>query len=201
MVDPTTAYDVVFSHIASHGYTVVAPHKYSLPTSQYDAEWLVKIDQWVQTHLVQDLINDFGFDPYFSIDVNTTFLLGHSSGAHIITNFMKLGCRNVKGISMWSPVDGVDPFGLWEDFCITPGEKLNFETPILLLTAGLDGIPGISNTGGIVPACAPDELSNLRFWDAFNGRAWLNNATVYGHTDFFDPGAINNVIEVTFLKF
>ena len=97
---------------------------------------------------------------------------------------------------MLSPVDGVDPYGIVQDYCITPGEKLNFETPTLIMTSGLDGIPGISNTGGLVPPCAPDELANMRFWDALNGKAWFNNATLFGHVDFLDPGAVIDVIEV-----
>ena len=55
---------------------------------------------------------------------------------------MKLGCHNVKGMSMLSPVDGVDPYGLVQEYCINPGEKLNFETPTLIMTSGLDGVPG-----------------------------------------------------------
>lgn len=57
-------------------------------------------------------------------------------------------------------------------------------------------LEGISNTGGLVPPCAPDEMSNMRFWDALNGRAWFNNATLFGHVDFLDPGAVIDVIEV-----
>merc|ERR1712029_1204766 len=45
----------------------------------------------------------------------------------------------------------------------------------------------------------PDELSNNRFWDALNGRAWFNNATLFGHVDFLDPGATVDVID--FLHF
>ena len=44
---------------------------------------------------------------------------------------------------MISPVDGVDPYGFIREYCITPGEKLNFETPTLIISAGLDGVPGI----------------------------------------------------------
>ena len=56
LVPPSTE-SMVFSHIASHGFTVVAPHKYlTLPTSQYDAKWLVKVDEWAQKNLVQILI-------------------------------------------------------------------------------------------------------------------------------------------------
>ena len=48
-----------------------------------------------------------------------------------------------------------------------------------------------------MPPCAPDELSNNRFWDALNGRAWFNNATLFGHVDFLDPGATVDVIDVS----
>ena len=55
LIDPATESEV-FSHIASHGFIVVSPHKLlTLPTSQYDATWLVKIDEWCQTNLVQEL--------------------------------------------------------------------------------------------------------------------------------------------------
>merc|ERR1712241_400700 len=146
LVPPSTE-SIVFSHIASYGFTVVAPHKYlTLATSQYDAEWLVKVVEWVQKNLVQNLIEK-GFNATFQIDFENTFMFAHSSGNHIITNYMKLGCHNVKGISMLSPVDGVDPYGFVQEYCITPGEKLNFEVPTLIMTSGLDGIPGISNTG------------------------------------------------------
>lgn len=43
---------------------------------------------------------------------------------------------------MLSPVDGVDPYGLIQEYAITPGQKLPFETPTLIISAGLDGIPG-----------------------------------------------------------
>ena len=46
---------------------------------------------------------------------------------------------------MISPVDGVDPYGFIREYCITPDEKLNFETPTLIISAGLDGIPGKRN--------------------------------------------------------
>ncbi len=55
LVDPATE-SIVFSHIASHGFVVVSPHKYfTLATSQYHAEWLVKIDAWAQENLVEEL--------------------------------------------------------------------------------------------------------------------------------------------------
>ena len=100
------------------------------------------------------------YTPGFEIDFSTEFVMGHSSGAHITTNYMKLGCHNIKGMILISPVDGVDPFGLIEDFCITPGEKLPFTTPTLIITAGFDSVNGFDPNNEVIPSCAPEELSN-----------------------------------------
>lgn len=37
------------------------------------------------------------------------------------------------------------------------------------------------------PACAPDELSNHRYWNATKGVGFFINHTDYGHADFQDP--------------
>ena len=136
------------------------------------------------------------YTPGFEIDFSTEFLMGHSSGAHITTNYMKLGCHNIKGMILISPVDGVDPFGLIEDFCITPGEKLPFTTPTLIITAGFDSVNGFDPNNEVIPSCAPEELSNKRFYDALNGEVWMNNATLYGHADFMDPAWVPTILEV-----
>lgn len=63
LVDPSTE-SIVFSHIASHGFTVVVPHKYlTLATSQYHAEWLVKVDDYVQQNLVSWLRGEGNLTP------------------------------------------------------------------------------------------------------------------------------------------
>ena len=88
------------------------------------------------------LVND-GLNGDFGIDFDNSFMAGHSSGAHIAVNYLKQGCFDIKGLILLSPVDGVDPFGFIHDFCITPGEKLPFELPTLMLVAGLDSVPGL----------------------------------------------------------
>ena len=50
--------------------------------------------------------------------------------------------------------------------------------------------------GDILPSCAPEELSNARFYNALNGEVWLNNATEFGHVDFMDPEWIPSVAAV-----
>lgn len=190
-------YSKMFEHISSHGYVIMAPFKYlGFPQSEYTAEWMIELLQWAQENLMPKLLEN-GFNAGLEIDYETMFLMGHSSGAHIGINYMKLGCHNIKGMVLISPVDGVDPFGFVQDFCITPGEKLPFTVPTLLLTSGYDSVPGINIVGDIIPSCAPPDLSNMRFYEALNGPVWHNNATLFGHVDFMNSDVIPVVIEVS----
>lgn len=79
------------------------------------------------------------------------------------------------------PVDGADPFGIVNEFITRPGELLPYEVPVLVVESGLGGMP----KGGI--PCAPEGLSNMRFYEAMRGPKWYVNVTGYGHVDFYDP--------------
>ena len=58
LTDPDTEYEVL-EHIASHGYVVVSPYTYfALPSSQYKAEWMNGINEWVERNLQNNLIKD-----------------------------------------------------------------------------------------------------------------------------------------------
>ena len=48
----------------------------------------------------------------------------------------------MKGIIQMSPVDGMDAWGFIDEFCITPGQNLEYELPNLILAGGLDSISG-----------------------------------------------------------
>merc|ERR1712012_638792 len=89
---------------------------------------------------------------------------------------------DVKSLTLLSPVDGLDPFGLVPIYCITPGELLNFRTPTLIVAGGLDTIPGL----GFGPACAPVELGSDRFYNAMAGPTLILNTTQFGHADLLD---------------
>ena len=113
-------------------------------------------------------------------------------------------CSSVHGMFLLSPVDGVDPFGLIDSTCISPPSKLNFHTPALVISGGLDSVPGVDLMGGLFPACAPEvvdlnvklqhlnpcsqcqDLSNERFYSALTGPTVLVNTTEYGHLDCLD---------------
>ena len=49
---------------------------------------------------------------------------------------------SVKSLLLMSPVDGADPYGIIDEYCINPGHRVNFTLPALVLTAGLDAEKG-----------------------------------------------------------
>ncbi|MCL4167878.1 UNVERIFIED_CONTAM: hypothetical protein GTU68_020998 [Idotea baltica] len=92
-----------------------------------------------------------------------------------------------------SPVDGPASQG----YVITDGTTLNFAMPTIVLPAGLDNVPE-SQAAGI--PCAPEEISNLHFYDALDETSprWLVNATEYGHGDYMDQGYLDLIINLHF---
>ena len=138
----------MFNHIASHGYVVIGPHHYAIPENEYQAEWLLDVMNWCEQNLQQMLIDD-GFNPGLNIDFTNYFLSGHSSGCHITCEFLKsTGCYATKGIIHISPVDGLEHLEngtvVYDTFCNPPsGEKINYDTPSLILSSGMDNVPGI----------------------------------------------------------
>jgi len=180
---PASAYGDVLTHISSHGYVVVST--WELTGKPYDAEWMIELQHWIDIHL-EDKLHANGAVSDFHINIGENILMGHSAGAHVAVEYLKHHCNRVVGQVLLSPVDGIDPFGLIDNYCITPGQLLNYNIPTLMLSTGLDDVPGFNLIGDIVPACAPDELSNRRFYDAMTGPTWWLNATVYGHGDLLD---------------
>ncbi len=199
MLTPAS-YTTLFSRVASHGYAIAAPHRTEMGTSteEFDAQWLKDFIDWCQFNLL-DLLLTSGFNGGLNLDFINTFLSGHSAGSHIICNYLKeLGCGTTKGVIMMSPVDGTDPFGLDPNpnYCTIPGTSLNFETPTVILPAGLDSVSG--HEGPFWPPCAPEELSNQRFYDAFRGPVYMINATEYGHIDINDADTfISGMVNMT----
>jgi len=179
---PASAYGDVLANLASHGVVIVSA--WEINSENYQGEWLVEIEEWVTENLEGKLQTN-GASPDFRIDFENTILMGHSAGAHIAVEYLKHHCNNVKAQILLSPVDGADPFGLIDNYCITPGELLNYDIPTLIMPTGLDSVPGI-NLGNIVPACAPSDLSNQRFYDAMRGPTWWVNSTGYGHGDLLN---------------
>ena len=188
-IQPASTYRTLFSRVASHGYVVIMPFHLSNPNNEYEADWLFDIMDWCERNLLDALITESGFNLGLNIDFVNQYLSGHSAGSHVMCEFLKkFGCSGTKGLILMSPVDGADPWGVVDNFCITEGVKLNFETPTVILPGGLDSIP----VGEIGPPCAPADMSNDWYYNAMTGPAWMINATEYGHVDMcdFEPGSI-----------
>lgn len=79
------------------------------------------------------------------------------------------------------PVDGVNFFGSKKSYIITPGKMLPYAVPVLVIATELDGVKK-----ELFPACAANNVSNLRFYDAMSGPKWFLNVSKYGHVDFFN---------------
>ena len=64
--------------------------------------------------------------------------MGHSAGCDVLTDFIHLnGCQDFKGLILSSPVDSPPT----QDAIIS-GHSYNYQTPTLVLPAGLDNTPG-----------------------------------------------------------
>ena len=105
-----------------------------------------------------------------------TFLT-HSAAAHPICSFLVKKCDIVKKLILLDPVDGFDPFGIVKDFVTHPPQQLPFTTPTLIISTGLDSVPAPHSP----TACAPTNMSNIRFYDSLPGPTWYLNFTDYGH--------------------
>ena len=120
--------------LVSHGVVVIQPWVVKNPAENYETEWVMEILQWSREHL-QDKLHGSGLDRGLELDFDNVIIAGHSSGAHVEVEFLKHYCDTVKGQILFSPVDGVDPFGLIHDFAITPGQVNELTTsPEMLST-------------------------------------------------------------------
>ena len=191
-------YSRVLSHISSWGYVVLGPWA-SLynPADTYEAKWVEHVLNWAKVHLDPSSEANYGVNPGIVMDFDNLILGAQSSGSHVAVNFLKLreaqDCSDIKAMFLMSPVDGFDPYGLFGETCIDPPSKVNFQIPTLIISGGLDSLKGINGLGEIIPACAPEDLSNDRFFHAMTGPTIKVNTTQYGHADCFDDGLYNIV--------
>jgi len=176
-IAPGFSYEGIGKLMAEKGMVVTMLSRLAAPQPKTDADLESKALTWLE-----DNVNTMGLTATANFD--QLVLSGHSAGNHVFCNLLVNNCGNgkAKAAVMMDPVDGFDPFGVYPDFCVTPGKKVNFDTPALLLRTGLD--PVVKKT----IACAPDKLSNDRFYNAWSGPIWMINATDYGHLGVNDPG-------------
>jgi len=176
-IAPGYTYSDLGKAMAEKGLVVTMLSRAAAPAPKKDAELEAKALDWLEQSFPT-----LGLTA--SADFEKLILSGHSAGNHVTCDFLTNSCGNHKaaGVVMMDPVDGYDPFGIVKNYCTTPGQKLSFDIPALLLRTGLD--PVVKT----LVACAPDKISNQRFFDAWSGPIWMANATKYGHLDVNNDG-------------
>merc|ERR1712050_41041 len=116
-------------------------------------------------------------------DLDRVAVMGQSAGNHVVGQGLTDGCSLAKAQILIDPVDGFDPFGfVHSEDLVTPGKKLKYNIPSLLLDNELD--PKKKNV--LFPACAPAKLGAPRWFNAIAGPVFNVNASKYGHIDCLD---------------
>ncbi|CAG0896241.1 unnamed protein product [Darwinula stevensoni] len=182
---PAKLYSSILKHLASHGFVVVGVWRtLGSLNSDIRAIQLRKVLTWTQKHLESQIKFTVGWPNKPRPNHAKSTLACHSAGCHIAVSFLvNQGCANFGSLVLMSPVDGKDPFGIVPKFVVTPYQLLPFSIPSLILAAGLDPLPAKT----FYPACAPEDLGSMRFFDALRDvPKWYINALEYGHFDLLD---------------
>ncbi|CAF1017509.1 unnamed protein product [Brachionus calyciflorus] len=114
--------------------------------------------------------------------LNGVSLMGHSASGHAIVSYLNETCGKIDKLVLIDPVDGYDPFGFFKIYITNPPVQLPFLTPTLIIRTGLDNVP----SNPLFPPCAPEKVSNGRFYESLSGPTWYLNFTQYGHADILD---------------
>lgn len=179
---PTSFYDTTLKRLASHGVIVVGADKLQKINFTQEVIELEQTFAWLQANLSANILSH---GATAVPDFDLLMMAGHSAGCHTVTQFLTQHCSGVRGVVLIDPVDGADPLGIINDFIIHPPNPVNFSTPTLQFETGYDPVP---KSFGL-PACAPKNLSNDRFFNAWQGPIWQINGTLYAHDDVMDEFA------------
>jgi len=184
---PAFGYSDLLTRIAKKGYVVVALDRLSFPNYPKEARLFTDVLTWAQQGgLKAEMVNrTLAAIP----DLDRTTVMAQSAGNHIVGQALADSCMYAKAFVMIDPVDGLDPFGMvHSEDLITPGKKVNFTVPALILDNGLDpqGVKAFKK----VP-CMPIQLGSPRWYNAWRGPIWHVNATAYGHVDCLDDAMIS----------
>jgi chlorophyllase len=172
-----SAYDDMLSHLATHGFVVVAPQMYEPglgpltgnPTAAQEAELATRVLAWLPLHLTETI--------GYQARTDLVGIAGHSRGGKVAWLVASADPGRVHAIAGVDPVDGAGgPFG--NQPRVING-TFAFSLPALVLGAELGG------------ACAPTGDNHVQFFGASQSPAWHVIATGHGHGDMLDePEAI-----------
>ncbi len=170
-------YSDMLTHLASHGFVVVAPQMYKassligLPKTAEEAASAAEFYAWLPEHLESFA----GVD----VDFEKVGLAGHSRGGKVIWLALDADRSLASAVAGVDPVDGTGgPFG--GEARVIDG-PFDFPFPTLVLGSGLGG------------SCAPEGDNHVQFYEASAAPAWHVVVSDYGHNDFLNdstPGCL-----------
>jgi len=175
---PDFTYSDFVNRLANKGYIVVGLDHIKLPNYPAQGQAFYDLMEWARAGNLTQALAEAKISAVPNLD--KVAVMGQSAGNHVVGQGLTDGCSLAKAQVMIDPVDGFDPFGMVHaQDLITPGQKLKYTTPTLLLDNELD--PKKKNA--LFPACAPAKLGAPRWFDATAGPLFNVNASKYGHID------------------
>jgi hypothetical protein len=182
---PEFAYSSFVSKLANKGYIVVGMDHIKIPDYPSQGQDFKNIMDWVAAGNLLKQLQDAGIQA--TPDLDRVAVMGQSAGNHVVGQGLVYGCSIAKAQVHIDPVDGFDPFGLvTAQNLITPGQKLSYSIPTLLMDNELDPL----KRGILTPPCAPANLGAPRWYDAAAGPIFNVNTSKYGHVDCLNDGII-----------
>jgi len=176
-------YSEILTHLASHGFVVVAPQMYPAngipigkPTSREEAAKAVEVLNWLPANL----------SVITGVTARTDIigLAGHSRGGKVCWIVLKEDGYQADAVCGIDPVDAA-PF-VTNDPPVVDG-PFNFDFPSFVLGTGLGPTPAIP----IFPACAPEGNNHEQFYQASIAPVWHFVATEQGHMDMLDGDTLD----------
>lgn len=168
--------DVILTHLASHGFVVIAPQMYEpglspligQPSAAQEADLATKLLDWLPAHLSR----------LAGVSARTDLigLVGHSRGGRIVWRVLLTYPSRAKAIAGVDPADG-DPLPFGDQTPVIQG-PFNFNIPSLIIGAGVTG------------ACARAGINHEQFYAASAPPAWHIVASDYGHVDMLDEDEV-----------
>ena len=165
-------YSEILSHLAGHGFVVVAPQMYEPglavllgnPTAAEEAVWAADVVDWVRTGLAAVVGG--------SVRTDLLGLAGHSRGGKVVWLEMLAAPARATAFAGVDPVDDTGgPLGNQPHAIQGP---LPFSLPALIIGTGMGG------------SCAPEGENHVKYYDACQSPAWHVVAPDYGHGDMLD---------------
>lgn len=177
-------YSQLISHIASHGFIVIAPQLYTMagPDSTEEIKALASTIDWLSKGLQQVLPQTV------KPNLQKLALSGHSRGGKV-TFALALQMVTSSPLKI-SAFIGIDPVDGMDKGKQTPPAVLTYvpqsfdldETPVMIIGSGL----GSSRKNPLFPPCAPNGVNHADFFNECRSPAYYFVAKDYGHVDMLD---------------